>query len=274
MILRNMTLTELEVCLTWARDEGWNPGIEDAAAFFAADPDGFFVAEAGGALAACISVVNHCKDHAFLGLYICRPDWRGRGVGFALWQHALKHAGSRTVGLDGVPDQQENYHRSGFQEHGQTVRFQGSMGQGAGATRRARSEDMAQLFAMDTRAAGYPRAAYTAAWFQNTETRETQVIVRDGQVQGFATFRRCPNGTKIGPLQAHREEDARLLLQSVPERFESRPSFIDTSVGSKLAQVLKEAGCDPVFSTARMYRGTAPDAGEPLYFAPITLELG
>ena len=101
MILRNADLSELETVLDWAAAEGWNPGLADAEAFYTADPQGFFVAEADGAPVAAISVVNHDAKNAFLGLYICKPEVRGQGIGFALWQHALRHAGDRSVGLDG-----------------------------------------------------------------------------------------------------------------------------------------------------------------------------
>ncbi|MEJ1998873.1 MAG: N-acetyltransferase, partial [Maritimibacter sp.] len=68
---------ELELILSWATDEGWNPGLEDAAAFHAADPDGFFVATRDDQPVAAISVVNHSDSYAFLGLYLCHPNWRG-----------------------------------------------------------------------------------------------------------------------------------------------------------------------------------------------------
>lgn len=46
--VRSMTLEELrEVALPWAGAEGWNPGLNDAEVFFATDPQGFFLAEAG-----------------------------------------------------------------------------------------------------------------------------------------------------------------------------------------------------------------------------------
>ena len=123
---RNATLSELSLVLDWAADEGWNPGIKDAVAFFAADPVGFFVAvDEHDQPIASISVVNHTASFAFLGLYIVHQDYRGRGIGLDLWQHALEHAGSRTVGLDGVEAQQENYCVSGFVNSGATTRFTG-----------------------------------------------------------------------------------------------------------------------------------------------------
>ena len=72
---------EIALMLDWAAAEGWNPGLEDAAAFVAADPEGFFVAEVAGEVVAAISVVHHGADHAFLGLYLCRPDHRGGWTG-------------------------------------------------------------------------------------------------------------------------------------------------------------------------------------------------
>ena len=73
MTVRQMSLAELELIIGWAADEGWNPGLEDASAFYAADPDGFFLKEVDGQAVAAVSVVNHSDDFAFLGLYLCRP---------------------------------------------------------------------------------------------------------------------------------------------------------------------------------------------------------
>ena len=40
MTVRLMTLADLAMVLDWAAAEGWNPGLDDAAAFLAADPEG------------------------------------------------------------------------------------------------------------------------------------------------------------------------------------------------------------------------------------------
>jgi len=101
-----MNISDVELVLDWAAEEGWNPGPEDAAAFHAADPEGLLIAEVAGEPVAAISVVNHSASFAYLGLYLCRPAWRGRGIGRALWLEGLAHAGGRTVGLDGVAAQE------------------------------------------------------------------------------------------------------------------------------------------------------------------------
>ena len=101
-----MTRDDLDRALDWAREEGWNPGLEDAAAFHAADPTGFLMGTLDGDPVSSISVVKYGEDFAFLGLYICRPDLRGRGYGMRVWRAGMEHAGDRVVGLDGVPAQQ------------------------------------------------------------------------------------------------------------------------------------------------------------------------
>lgn len=109
------TLDDWSVISGWAAEEGWNPGLADARSFFAQDPDGFFIGRVDGEPVSAISVVNYGDDYAFLGFYLVRPDLRGRGYGIATWKAALTHAGGRTVGLDGVPAQQDNYRKSGFE---------------------------------------------------------------------------------------------------------------------------------------------------------------
>lgn len=48
MHIRRMTRDELDTLIEWAAREGWNPGLDDAEAFWNADPDGFVAAELNG----------------------------------------------------------------------------------------------------------------------------------------------------------------------------------------------------------------------------------
>ena len=72
---------------------------------------------------------------AFLGFYIVRPDLRGRGYGLRIWNAAVDHAGGRTIGLDGVVAQQENYKKSGFRLAYANVRYGGRVPAGVRAGR-------------------------------------------------------------------------------------------------------------------------------------------
>ncbi|GHF44203.1 GNAT family N-acetyltransferase [Seohaeicola zhoushanensis] len=275
MTCRTATAEEVALMLDWAAAEGWNPGLDDAAAFHAADPEGFFMAEADGEAVAAISVVNHAKDFAFLGLYLCRPDFRGKGIGYALWKHALDHAGDRTVGLDGVAAQQANYARSGFVLTGATRRFEGSLdGAAHGHITPATGEDLDTLAQLDAAANGVDRPRFAAAWFAKAPDRETVVLRGLARIEGFATLRRCREGVKIGPVVADSAEDALALIRAGLGAVPAERVIIDLpAANAKLAAQLANLGFAVTFETARMYRGPAPVPGPSLQ-AIATMELG
>ena len=271
-----MTVEELETVLDWAAAEGWNPGLTDADAFHAADPDGFFLARIDRSPVAAISVVNHDSGNAFLGLYICRPEWRGKGIGLAMWSEALKHAAGRSVGLDGVPDQQDNYRRSGFVKYGSSMRHVGRWpGRAHPDIRPADAGDLAALIALDTRANGFARPRFLSAWLSDGwPHRASRVLVREGTILGSSTWRACREGTKIGPVIAPDTRTTLDLIADVAALRPEGPLIIDLPEGNRaLRAELQAAGFDVPFVTARMYRGTAPSQGSSLQ-AIATMELG
>lgn len=272
---RVMTLGDLETVLEWAADEGWNPGLEDAAAFLAADPEGFFVTEEEGVLVAAISIVNHSPDFAFLGLYLCRLSHRGRGIGYALWQHALEHAGNRRiVGLDGVPEQQQNYVKSGFAHWGSTIRYAGTIHPVKDSTiRLARPEETKQLIAMEAEASGFEKPSYLETWFAATDTRETFILESNRKIEGVATVRQCRSGAKIGPLIASDSDAALRLIRHTADAI-GPALMIDVPASSvPLDALCRGLGLEATFHTARMYRGKGR-SGVKGFFAVTTLELG
>ncbi|MGI3184739.1 GNAT family N-acetyltransferase [Nioella aestuarii] len=267
---RTARADEMPLVLSWAAAEGWNPGPDDAAAFYASDPQGFFVADPGNGPIAAISVVNHSDDFAFLGLYLCLPEHRGKGIGFGLWQHALTHAGARSVGLDGVPAQQDNYRKSGFVLAGQTFRFEGQIPADHGVgLRPASAGDRDRLCQAEARANGYAKPAFMKAWTQDSDSRRTLL-----HGTSFATIRRCERGAKIGPLVADNLDDARALLMAIAAAYPAGPFIIDVPDDqSGLTSLCREWGMEASFNTARMYRGPAPKPG-PGIRSIATLELG
>ncbi|MEM6385475.1 MAG: GNAT family N-acetyltransferase [Pseudomonadota bacterium] len=265
---RTATEGDVALMLAWAAAEGWNPGLDDAPAFRAADPAGFFVALDKDAPVASISVVNHTDDFAFLGLYIALPAYRGKGIGYGLWQHALAHAGQRTIGLDGVPDQQANYTASGFLSHGSTTRYIGEVAPVATDVRFAAPEDIAGLIEREAEASGVQKAAYLSAWFSNTAERKT--LVTD---DGFCTVRRCQTGVKVGPLLAETIGGTQRLLHQASAVMGPKLVIDVPASSTGLAELCQRLDFAPGFATARMYRGDAPTPTGSI-FAVTSLELG
>ncbi len=273
---RPMGRSELQNVLSWAADEGWNPGIADAPAFHAADPDGFFLTLIDKEPAAAVSVVNHNADNAFLGLYICRPDLRGRGLGMATWRIGMEHAGSRSIGLDGVPEQEQNYKASGFRKTGSSLRHEGRVeGSASPNVRTVSADDIQSLIALDAQANGLPRARFMHAWLLNEPSaRGTRVLRRDRQVEGFATWRACQNGTKIGPIVAPDVSAALELIADIALLRPDGPLIVDLPESNvNLRRELELANFSIPFVTARMYRGNVPQAA-PILQAIATMELG
>lgn len=260
LTFRTMNPEELKTVIGWAADEGWNPAVEDAAVFHQTDPEGFFLAELDGEAVAAISVVNHSDSFAFLGLYICRPEHRARGIGLALWNHALLHAGDRVVGLDGVPDQQENYQRSGFVLQGQTMRFEGVLeGKPHADIRAITSADVPDLIAMEGAANGYAKPQFLRAWLCDTAGRKTLVLAGQAGVRGFVTVRECLRGYKVGPLVSNTDQDARILLHAAATLIDGDVTVVDVpDDNAALSDYCRDIGMEISFNTARMYKGVAP----------------
>lgn len=275
--IAGLDLDGLKTVLGWAGDEGWNPGLDDAEAFLAADPQGFFGLSAQGRLAAAVSVVRHSETYAFLGLYICRPALRGQGHGLAVWTAAMAHAGDRTVGLAGVPAQQANYARSGFRMAGLIQRYTGALPPGAAGDLEPPGTGVPALVALQEGIMGSAAPAYLRAWFTDTATRQTRLVRRAGQIAGFGTIRECQRGFKIGPFAARDAETARTLLSGLAAVAGSGEAPVSVDVDPRapaLAELLRAAGLRPDFETGLMYRGTPPGGAPWPFTGSGTLELG
>lgn len=269
---RVATAQEVSDMVAWGAEKGWNPGLEDAEALYRADPGGFWVAEVEGKAVASITVVNHSDSFAFLGLYICTPEYRGKGLGFALWQSALEHAVDRTVGLDAVAEQQANYKRSGFEPVWETSRFAGKPKPGPqDGIELTEPQHIDQMIALEAAANGYAKPQFLTAWFTQTKTRRTFHVVGE---EAFYTVRRCHEGCKIAPLVAPNLDLAKRMIAHCAARHPNDDLIIDVPEDCPaLAEFCAEQGMSVSFTTARMYRGTAPTPG-PHIRSLASLELG
>ncbi|MDC0769865.1 GNAT family N-acetyltransferase [Streptomyces sp. HD] len=275
LVITQAGLDDWPVVRSWAVDEGWNPGVADSAAFFAQDPEGFFIGRIDGEPVSAISVVNHGSDYAFLGWYLVRPDVRGRGHGLTTWKTALAHAENRTVGLDGVVAQQDNYRRSGFEFAHRTFRFTGTAPAGeAPYVRVVRPQDLDDITAYDATCTPADRPRFLAHWL--TGAGHHAVVRRSGdRVTGYGVIRPGHDCPRIGPLFADTAEDARALFAALTAQAAGREVAIDVPETNAAAVALAEqAGFTPSFETARMYTGPVRPYAQERVFGVTSLELG
>ena len=288
--LRPLAPAEVATLIDWAADEGWNPGLDDADAFHAADPGGFIGAFVDDRLVAGISAVAYDAAFGFIGLYLCRHDRRGRGYGKAVWDAGIARLGDRTIGLDGVDAQRDNYVRKGFAPAYRTVRYSGrprppvaagglACTDGRASQRRrsdrarGRGDRRCDPHVRPERISGAPRrvrrtldigAAVALAWR------------RSDAVAGYGVLRACRSGWKVGPLFATDTNGAIALLAALSARAGPAGEIhLDVPQPNEaFVRYLTGAGFVPGFETTRMYRGPRPAVGAATVFAVTTLELG
>ena len=271
-----MSRDDLALAIDWAAREGWNPGLDDAAAFHAADPQGFLMGWLANRPVAAVSVVRHSDSFGFLGFYLCDPDFRGRGLGLAIWQAGIARLGNRTIGLDGVPDQQANYAASGFKLAHTSQRHGGQIaGRMHVAHSLAASGDIGELLTLDGKINGFARRAYLTAWFRSSPTRQTWVHRQDGSLRAAGTIRACRQGHKIGPLYADDAETAHAMMQTLVQAADASDVFIDIpDPNTEAVNLAKDLGLTSSFACARMYRGTPPGRKLDRVYGEVSFELG
>lgn len=276
--IRRMGRDEVELAVDWAAEEGWNPGLHDAECFFSADPEGFFVGLLDDEPVGCISAVSYGDAFGFLGLYIVKREYRGRGFGMRLWQKGMNHLRGRNVGLDGVVEEQEKYKKSGFRLIHRSIRFQGT---GTGDDRsdpgvvELAELPFEDLLSYDRRHFPAERCGFLKSWIAQ-ENSAGFAFIGDGEIEGYGLLRRCRTGFKIGPLFAEDGGVAESLFSALTGRADlGAPIYLDVpEPNSSALSLAARHGMAETFETARMYTGGDPGLPLGKIFGLTTFELG
>ncbi|MFX1673912.1 GNAT family N-acetyltransferase [Paraburkholderia sp. A2WS-5] len=274
-IVRTMSADEVAMSVEWAAAQGWNPGWHDPHCFREADPDGFFVGVWRGAPVACLSAVAYDECFGFIGLYIVKPGFRGKGFGMRIWQHGMRYLGARNIGLDGVVAQQANYRKSGFQLAHRNIRYQGRVsGIGCAHVSAAANVPFEQLLAYDRQCFPAARARFVSTWIAQPDA-VALATVDAGRVAGYGVVRRCKTGCKIGPLFADDADVATGLFRALAASMPGEVIVLDVPETNPAAVALAQRhNMTSVFETARMYTKDAPAIAIDRVFGVTSFELG
>lgn len=278
-VIRPMQPHELDLAIAWAATEGWNPGLNDAGVFYAADPQGFFIGLLDGKPIATVSGVRYGERYGFIGLFIVLPEYREKTYGWRIGQAALSRLAGRTIGIDGVVAHQPSYQRMGFVYAHRNVRYQGQTGAVHAAdvpglvSLADRSLD--EILAYDRQCFPEVRSGFLQRWIEQPGAHALGWL-HQGRLAGYAVARPCREGFKIGPLFADSPTGAEALLFGLLGRLPAGRSFyLDVPQTNTDAVAIAEAlGMQMVFETARMYRGPAPDLPMSRIFGITSFELG
>lgn len=282
---RNMTRSELDLLVDWAAAEGWNPGLYDADAFWANDPEAFIAAEHQGQVIGAGAITSYRGEYGFMGFFIVQPEFRGRGFGNALWHERKQRLLDRlkpgaSIGMDGEFTMQDYYARGGFVLSHRNLRFQvgatsGDSGQPVERQLMALADlPFDQVLEYDRNCFPAPRREFLELWIRPPEG-EALGYVSDGKLRGYGVIRKCRLGCKIGPLFADSAEIAGALLNSLLRFPGGGPVFIDMPENHPDAmELVGKHQMKQVFGCARMYFGLNPPSPNPRVFGVTTFELG
>ena len=277
-IIKIMDRAEVDIAIDWAAKEGWNPGIHDADCYFAADSSGFLIGMLGDEPIATISVMKYDESFGFLGFYIVKPEYRGKGYGIQIWNAGLKYLEGRNIGLDGVLAQQDNYKKSGFKFAYRNIRYEGVGG--GNPYQNSHIVNLSTLPFETIESYDRPffpaqRSHFIKSWINQPDSYALG-IMHNGKLAGYGVIRQCLSGYKIGPLYAESPVLAESLFLALKSRVKpSEPVYFDTPEVNQAAVALAERHNMFVsFETARMYTGEMPDIPLNHLFGVTSFEIG
>jgi hypothetical protein len=277
-IIRKMQQAEVPIAMEWARQEGWNPGLEDAKCFYQADPHGFFIGLLDNQPIAVGSAVIYGESYAFCGLYIVKKEFRKKGYGIKLTEERLKYVGSRVTGIDGVLDNVSKYERIGYVASHKQVRYElaGKLSSSIHSQIvEIQKIPFNKIEAYDRTFFPSDRRSFLACWTKQTNGHALAYI-QGNDLQGYGNIRKCVHGYKIGPLFANNPEIAQQLFEALCSRADEGPIYLDIpETNQKAQELVNYYKMTPKFEVIRMYRNGFPKinfAGG--IFGVTTFELG
>ncbi|MCP4134691.1 MAG: GNAT family N-acetyltransferase [bacterium] len=225
MTIRSVTTPEELTALhmRWSIDLDWNPGLYDGETYYELDREGFLAGSIRGTPVAAIAA-THTGRSGHIGLFIVRPEFRGRGYAHRLFDEAMDYLQDCDyVILDSVSEQKDFYLQKGFRPGHINSRYK------AVATGREHSS-LEKLpagiiplscvpFEMTASyCAPYfpgPREEFFRAWLGQPEAISFGKLNRDGSMQGVIVARKALDGYRLGPLFAEDSGTAGDLMDSL-----------------------------------------------------------
>ena len=277
--VRRLTREDVPWAIALTDTEAWGYTAQDFERLLHLEPEGVFLAEAGGARVGITATVTY-GPLAYVGAVIVDPRWRGKGVGEAVVRACLDFCdgrGARSVRLNAYLNVIPFYEKLGFLREFENRRFAGhSEGRVVPGVRLARADDLAAMAELDARYFGADRTRLLRRLME--EFPETSLVLDDmGDVAAFAFGNVGGGSCEIGPFVCppERASQAEDLLHAMFSAANAPCALTVPSVNEKGVDAARRAGMRDVFRTVRMVRGSTDFGGDPKgIFALAGLEKG
>lgn len=279
--VRRMTAADIPFADEVRACARWNQTPRDWQGYLGFEPEGCFVAEAGGRPAGTAMAISYDGRIGWIGMVLVHPDFRRMGIGTALLQAALRclrERGIGTIKLDATPMGKPVYVPMGFRDEYEVTRYEGIAPSGctlpAGVTPLT-TADCTALSALDARALGAARPAVLADLSRRNP--ELCFSLRDGpNLAGGLIAREGASALQLGPWLARDANTATRLLQAFFHRVPGRRIFLDVPDPNAAGrELLMHHGFTVQRTFTRMYLGDNTHPGEPaLVFGTSGAEKG
>jgi len=280
-VFQKLNRKQLDTLIQWAEAEGWNPGPYDAEAYWAADPEGFYGYFDQNELIAGGSIVSYDAFFGFMGFFIVKEGYRGKGIGRQLWFQRRNQLLSRLVkgsaiGMDGVIAMQSFYEKGGFRIAFRDERHE-TIGRKTIFSKKVtpiEKKEIDQILSYDFTCIAYPRASFLKKWLQMPESFSFK-YTGNKNIKGYVHLRKANKGYKIGPLFADDEHIAKDLFNACLNAVPCEQINIDIPTTNKAALALSKAyNTSIIFECARMYYGNPPAMQIHKIYGITSFELG
>jgi hypothetical protein len=230
--------------------------------FQALEPEGCFVAEVDGrGVGTAVAVIF--GEVAWLAMVLVDPVYRGRGIGMALLEHALKFVNARgvaSVRLDATPLGQPLYEKLGFVPQYALTRYAGRLATDCGSEfddddGRLRLEQYNHgVFDLDQAVTSTPRQKFLTRLI-GEYPQSLQLAVQQEKLNGFILARRGSQAMQIGPCIAQ-PDAGEWLLSRACRQHRGQLVYLDVPVPHVAANgFAKRMSLVPARQLCRMCRG-------------------
>ena len=290
--IRNISNNELEKVTDWAKLEGFAPGIDDISIYKNTDKQGIWVGCLNDTPIGSIACVRYNSSYGFIGLFIVKKEFRNRGYGVKLWQHALHYLRDAScIGLEAAPARLRDYEKWGFKKSSITNRWKlfghGNLPKGKFYTDLSNSFKVVLGNQISTNAViNYdspkepsPRPHFLNDWLGNSFGTVKALVDDNGMCHGFGRIRPCilqdnKRGWRIGPLLADTPPLAEILIRQLVGELENEILLDCPSLNPYANYLLSNLGFCEISKTYRMYKGIQPPFPMNQVYGLACLELG
>lgn len=285
--IRSMQKKDFMTLFEWVKKEEWNPGFYDFESYLLVDRDGFRMLWYDDIPVAALASIKYPHSLGYLGLYVVKPEYRGKSLGRYLWDNTIKRMSDcKTVILNAVINQVSNYEAYGFQKASLVNRWHVDASKVLLERKEISSTyvftqniSISEIADLDYLASGCYRPQFWKSILASPDSY--YLAVRSvGQLVGFGLALKCVRGYKIAPLYCSSFTIADCLLQKICAILKKITVNKDNEIQldsvnfHKSTSLFEKYGFIKAYNFVMMCRGEEPRINKNILYGINSLEIG